>query len=184
MSQAIIDVPYTERRNRGTVAIRLILAIPHLVLAGLWQYVVQLAAIAQWFICLFTGKRHQGIWNFSNMWLDYASRTFAYTGLLFDEYPGFVQDEGRTPLQYRSTYDEPVNRLTSGLRFIWAIPALIVLAVLSLVGYLLTLICWFAILITGSMPKGMFDFLLKVHRYGVQTNAYTLLMTDEYPRYS
>jgi hypothetical protein len=29
----------------------------------------------------------------------------------------------------------------------------------------------------------MFDFLLKAHRFGVRTNAYTALLTDTYPKY-
>ena len=31
--------------------------------------------------------------------------------------------------------------------------------------------------------RGMFDFLVKVHRYGVRTNAYVTLLTDTYPKY-
>jgi hypothetical protein len=184
VSQASIDVPYEQDRNRLTVAFRIILAIPHLIIAGAWQYAVQLAAIVQWFICLFTGKRNRGIWNFSNMWLDYYSRTNAYLGLLFDEYPGFVRDEGKTPLRYESSFDEPADRLTTGLRIIWAIPALLILMVLAIAAAVVTLVCWFAIVITGRMPQGMFAFLLKVTRYIAQTNAYTLLMTDTYPKYN
>lgn len=183
MSQAIIDVPYEQRRNRLTTAFRVILAIPHLILAGVWQYAVQIAAVVQWFICLFTGRRNQGIWNFSNMWLEYYSRTNSYLGLLFDPYPGFVRDEGRTPLRYESSFEEPANRLTTGLRLIWAIPALLITIVLSIAGAVVTLVCWFAIVITGRMPEGMFGFLVKVQRYVIQTNAYTLLMTDTYPKY-
>jgi Domain of unknown function (DUF4389) len=183
VSQVQVDVPYDEQRNRLTVAFRLILAIPHLILAGLWQEVVQLASVVQWFIVVFTGKRNQGIWDFSNMWLDYYSRVYAYVLLLFDEYPGFVRDEGKTPLRYESAYEEPADRLTSGLRFIWAIPALIIMVVLGIAVSFVVLIAWFAILITGKMPRGMYDFALRVQRYVIQTNAYIVLMTDQYPKF-
>ncbi|MGO8055950.1 DUF4389 domain-containing protein, partial [Rhizobium leguminosarum] len=43
------------------------------------------------------------------------------------------------------------------------------------------LISWFAIVITGKQPRGLFDFGLNVLRYTLQTNAYILLMTDTYP---
>lgn len=183
MQQVQVDIPYTEERNRGTVAVRMILAIPHMIIASLWQYVVMLATFVQWFIVLFTGQRNQGIWDFSNKWLAYASRSFTYLGLMFDEYPGFIDDEGKTPLVYASAYDSDADRLTNGLRFIWAIPAMIISFLLSIAGYVVTIICWFAIVFTGTMPRGMFDFLLKAHRYAIQTNAYITLMTDQYPSY-
>jgi hypothetical protein len=44
-------------------------------------------------------------------------------------------------------------------------------------------VCWVAIIVTGKQPRGMFDFLLKVHRYCTRTNAYTMLLTDTYPAF-
>ncbi len=74
MAQVQLDVPYNEGpRNRGTVAIRLILAIPHLMIVQVWDYAVEIVAIIQWFIQVFTGKRNEGLFNFSNRWLGYAS---------------------------------------------------------------------------------------------------------------
>jgi hypothetical protein len=57
------------------------------------------------------------------------------------------------------------------------------LIVVAIAGEVVTIICWFAILFTGQMSQGMFDFLLKVHRFGVRTSAYTSLLTDTYPKY-
>ena len=75
MAQVQLDVPYNEGpRNRGTVAIRIILAIPHLLIVGVWGYVIEFVAVIHWFIQVFTGKRNQGLFNFSNKYLDYASR--------------------------------------------------------------------------------------------------------------
>lgn len=185
MAQVQLDVPYNEGpRNRGTVAIRIILAIPHLLLVGVWGYAVEIVAVIHWFIQVFTGKRNQGLFNFSNRYLDYASRVNTYVGLLFDEYPGFIDDAGKTPLRYNLDYDEPVNRLTAGLRIIWAIPALFIAAVLAFACFFVTILTWFTILITGKHPRGQFDFQLKVNRYTMQTNAYVGLMTDDYPKYA
>jgi Domain of unknown function (DUF4389) len=184
MSQVQVDVPFDERRNRLTVAFRFILIIPHAILVSLWQYVVQLVAVVQWFITLFTGKRNKGIWNFSNMWLDYYSHVTGYGLFLYDPYPGFINDEGKTPLRYESEYDEPANRLTSGLRLIWAIPVFVILLVLGIAVSFVALVAWFAILFTGKLPAGMFNFILRVLRYVAQANAYILLMTDDYPKFA
>ena len=45
------------------------------------------------------------------------------------------------------------------------------------------LVSWFAIVITGRLPRGMFDFILRVNRFAFDLTAYSLLMTDIYPRY-
>jgi hypothetical protein len=76
-----------------------------------------------------------------------------------------------------------VNRLTVGLRIIWAIPAIIIAAVLAIASFFVGIVSWFAILFTGKHPRGMFDFILKAQRYLLQTSAYTLLLTDTYPKY-
>ena len=97
MQQVVFDVPYTEERNRGTTAIRLILAIPHLIIYGVWQRVAQLAAVVQWFICVFTGKRNKSIWDFSYSAEAYGSRVNSYAGLLHDVWPPFFNEQGAVP---------------------------------------------------------------------------------------
>jgi hypothetical protein len=47
------------------------------------------------------------------------------------------------------------------------------------------IITWFAILFTGRYPRGMFDFVQGVIRWGVRVVAYALLLvTDRYPPFS
>ena len=185
MAQVQLDIPYNDGpRNRGTVAIRILLAIPHLVIVSVWNYAVEIVAVIHWFIQVFTVKRNEGLFNFSNRYLGYASRTYTYVGLLFDEYPGFIDDAGKTPVQYSFEYTESVDRLTAGLRLIWAIPALLISAGLSIAVLFVTIVTWFTILITGKHPRGQFDFQLKVHRYSIQTNAYVGLLTDDYPKFA
>jgi hypothetical protein len=183
MQQVVFDVPYTEERNRGTTAIRLILAIPHLIIYGVWQRVAQLAAVVQWFICVFTGKRNKSIWDFTYSSEAYGSRVNSYAGLLHDVWPPFFNEQGAVPSRYSLEYDESVNRLTVGLRIIWAIPALILLILIGIAAIIVAIVSWFTILITGKHPRGMFDFLLKFQKYAVQVQAYSLLLTDTYPKY-
>ncbi|MGD9702675.1 MAG: DUF4389 domain-containing protein [Acidimicrobiia bacterium] len=182
MSQIEFDVPYVEPRNRLTVAFRLILAIPHLILQNVWQNVANIAALIHWFIIVFTGKRNDSLWQFANSYVGYASRVGGYTGILFDEYPQFGTDASGVPVHYAlAQQPEPANRLTVGLRIIWIIPALLIAIGVGIAGFVITIISWFAILFTGKMPRGNFDFMVKVQRYVLQTTAYGLLLTDTYP---
>ena len=183
MSAVQFDITYSESRSRLTTLLRPILAIPHLIVANLLVQVAQVLAVIQWFIILVTGKRNQGLFNLGNQWLAYAASANSYASVMFDQFPPFVTVNGLTALRYDCQYEASANRLTNLLRLIWAIPAMIIGYVLILVGSLVTVISWIVIIITGKHPKGMFDFMLKVHRYAVRLNAYLLLLTDTYPKF-
>lgn len=79
---------------------------------------------------------------------------------------------------------QPQNRLSVLLRLIFAIPAAIVAAVVGFVAVIVTIIAWFAILITGSYPEGMLRFAIGANRWGTRVWGYCLLLTDKYPPFS
>ena len=184
MSKVVYDVTYDERRNRLTTAFRWILAIPHLVFVAVWGYTVELVAVLQWFVILFTGQRNEGLWGFQRAWIGYASRVYGYEYLLYDSWPAFGTDWGQEPVAFGLTYEARADRLTNALRIIWVIPALIILMVLSIAMFCVMVVAWFAIVITGRLSRGMYDFILRVCRMSLALSAYTLLMTDDYPRYA
>jgi Domain of unknown function (DUF4389) len=183
MAMLSADVRYGEPRRRLTNAFRWILAFPHLIVVGVWGYLAEILGVIQWFIVLFTGKRNRGMWDLQWAWLGYSARVYAYVYHLFDEYPRFGTDVGAVPMGVDLVYDEPANRLTNGLRFIWAIPAMLFSIVLAIALFAVLIVTWFVIVITGKQPRGLFDFILNVVRYSLQLNAYILLMTDTYPRW-
>ena len=177
------DVTYQEERNRLTVAFRIILAIPHLIVSEVWGYLAQVLGVIQWFIIVFTGKRNEGIWNLQQSWFGYYSRVVGYTSLLYDQYPAFGTDSGTVPVRTAISFEESANRLSTGLRFLWIIPAAIVAIFVGIGSAVVTLISWFAIVFTGKQPRGMWEFVLKAVRYTLQLQAYALLMTDTYPKF-
>jgi hypothetical protein len=65
-----------------------------------------------------------------------------------------------------------------------AIPHFIVVQVLGYVQIVLVFIAWFAILFTGNIPKGMFDFMAMIFRYQWRTNTYAFFMREQYPPFS
>jgi hypothetical protein len=57
-----------------------------------------------------------------------------------------------------------------------------VLLFLWLAGFVCVILAWFAILFTGRYPRGLFEFVVGVIRWGNRVLGYAfLLVTDEYP---
>ena len=123
MAKLTFDIRYDEQRSRLTNAFRLILAIPHLIVVGVSGCFAQILAVIQWFIVLFTGQRNQAMWDLQYAYLGYFGRVYGYVDLMFDPYPPFGTEPGATPAALSLGYEKPANRLTNGLRLIWAIPA-------------------------------------------------------------
>jgi len=183
MSQPTFSIEYTEPRSRLTNFFRYILVIPHMVVSSVWQYLAQILGFFQWWIILFTGKRNQSLWNMQRSWLAYSARVWAYYGLMFDKWPNIGAEPNGEPTGFSFEFESKANRLTNFFRIIWLIPTLII-AILVMIGALIcTALCWFAIVITGKQPRGMFDYLAKVHCFMVRLQASTLLMSDVRPKF-
>lgn len=64
------------------------------------------------------------------------------------------------------------------------LPHVLILLVLE-IGLLFTWIfSWFAVLFTGQIPRGIFDFEVGVLRWAYRLQAWVFLLTDEYPPFS
>ena len=168
MAALTFDIEYSEQRDRTSSALRIFYAIPHLIIVGALNYFAQLLAVVQWFIILFTGKRNRGLWNLGRGVLDWQARVITYVGLMYDAYPNFGFEKGAEPVAFGLDFEESADRLTNALRIIWAIPALVIMIGLAIAGQVVTIVSWFAILFTGKHSQGMFDFLMKAHRYGAR----------------
>jgi hypothetical protein len=171
------------RRNRLTVAFRLILAIPHLIWVSVWGLVVVLAVILSWFATLFRGETPEGLHNFIAQFLRYSTQLQGYLLFLADPYPGFLGDR-EYPADLVVAPPAPQNRWKTAFRLILAIPAHIVNTILTYLMFVVAVISWFVCLFTGTMPLGLRNLTAWVVRFGAQTNGYLYLLTDRYPSFS
>jgi hypothetical protein len=86
---ASIEIVEPASRSRLTVALRLLLAIPHLFVLAFVLLAWGLTTIVAWFIILFTGTYPQGLYEFGVGVLRWRLRVEAYLLLMVDEYPPF-----------------------------------------------------------------------------------------------
>lgn len=196
--------PQTEHRDRLTTLFRIVLAIPHLILVGVaWSFgfsseaprlsaagqggligiVISALAIASWLTILLSGEHVEGIREFTRFYLRWRLRVGAYTLLLVDQYPPF--GDGAYPATLEVTDPSGArDRLTVALRLIVVIPHFILLAFVMIVACALTVLAWFAILITGRYPALIAPFIVGALRWAMRVEAYLFLMVDEYPPFS
>lgn len=76
-------------RNRLTVALRFILAIPHFIVLPFVLLGWAITTIVAWFAILFTGEYPQGLYTFGVGALTWRLRVEAYLLLMVDDYPPF-----------------------------------------------------------------------------------------------
>jgi hypothetical protein len=112
----------------------------------------------------------------------FTNRVVAYLLLMDDRYPS-TDDQQAVHLDY--AYPEAsgdLNRWLPLVKWLLVIPHLIVLLFLWIAAFVVVVVAWFAILLTGRYPRGMFTFVEGVLRWGQRVIAYAfLLVTDKYP---
>jgi hypothetical protein len=81
-------------------------------------------------------------------------------------------------------YAGQLSRLLIFVKWLLAIPHLIIVALLGLISVAVTIIAFFAILFTKRYPRPLFDFVVGTYRWYANTAAYVGLLRDEYPPFS
>jgi hypothetical protein len=130
--------------------------------------------------------------RYPRWWFDFAreltrfgARVGAYLALVTDQYPSTVEEQAiHLEIDYPDVKNG-LNRFLPLFKWFFAIPHYIVLAFLAVGAVFAVIIAWFAIMISGQYPKGLFDYVVGVARWGLRVDAYAfLLVTDQYPPFS
>jgi hypothetical protein len=177
------EADYLERRNRLTVFLRLILAIPLFIWAIVYGLVAEILIVIAWFAIVITGSYPQGLYDFVAGFTRFATRVFAYHFLLCDPYPSFGgSDDQAYPVRMRFAGPLPgYSRLKTFFRIILAIPIAILRYVMTLLVEIGAIAAWFVILVTGKLPRGLFDLMVLGNSYIARSDAYLYLLTETYP---
>ncbi len=200
---ARLSVAYPDGpRDRLSVLVRILLAIPILIIGALvtgssqfghadqgWDFGRTEAMVGAIGLFLATALMILFRQKYPRWWFDwnlevarFTTRINAFLLLLRDDYPSTDERQAVTvDIDYPDAKND-LNRVLPLFKWFLAIPHYIVLSVLGTVSVVVVVLGWFAVLITGKLPTSIFQFLEGLMRWGLRVTAYAfLLTTDRYP---
>jgi hypothetical protein len=195
------SVEYPERKlNRASTGFRIFAAIPILILAvtlsggyeqfgspgNIW---VEVGGIGGGFLfvpvllmVLFRQKYPRWWFDWNLQLMRFSARISIYLALMDDRYPS-TDEQQSVHLDF--PYPDAKVDLDRGMplvKWLLAIPHYFVLFFLYIGAFFSVIYAWFAILFTGSYPRGVFEFNEGVIRWHNRVIGYALiLVTDKYP---
>lgn len=171
--------------SRWLWLVKWVLLIPHaVVLVFLWLAVV-VTTIAAFFAIVCTARYPRMFFDFNVGVMRWTWRVLFYGHRVLgtDRYPAFrlaaaPDDEARLEI----TYPQQLSRARVLVKsWLLALPHYLILFAFASLAGILALCAAVTLLFTKTYPKGVFDFLLGVHRWTARVIAYAALMTDDYP---
>ena len=190
-----LSVEYPERLSRLHLLLKsflgwLYVLIPHGIVLILYGLVTWAVTFIAFFAILFTGKYPRGLFNFVVGYHRWSLRVDAYLwNLMTDRYPPFSAGTGDHPVNLEVDYPERLSRGMVVLKMFlgWlyvGIPHGIALLIYGILAFIALFVSWWAILILGRFPGGLFNFILGYMRWSTRVGLYFSLLRDEYPPFS
>jgi hypothetical protein len=197
------SVDYPDRPlNRLTTGFRIFVAIPILIVAATlggegssyygsaggehWAWggggAAAVLVLGPLLMILFRQKYPRWWYDWNLEVLRFENRIAAYLALMNDRYPSTDEHQSvHLDFAYPDAQHD-LNRWLPLVKWLLAIPHYIVLLFLWLAAFVCIVIAWFAIVFTGRYPRGLFEFVDGVLRWGNRVVGYAfILVTDEYP---
>lgn len=180
------ECDYVERRSRLTTLVRWLLAIPLLIWAYVYVLVGYIAVVFAWLAIVFTGRFPEGLFDFVAGMTRFLNRTTAYALLLCDPYPSFGgSDDPTYPVRMQFAGPLPhYSRLKTFFRGLLSIPLWFLRYAITLLLEFAALFAWIVVIVTGKMPRGLFDMMAQAMAYVARSDAYLFLLTETYPPFS
>ena len=207
---ASLELDYQDKLSRVTTIFRLILVIPIAIILGILTSgsesifttidqdgeivstttnagagIAGSLFLVTLLLILFRKKYPKWWFDFYLALTRFATRVAVYVLLLTDKYPSTDEEQN---LHLDVPYPDAQTDLKRGMPLVkWflAIPHYFILFFLFIAAFVVTVIGWFAIVIVGRYPRGLFDFVVGVLRWSWRVQAYAfLLATDKYPPFS
>jgi hypothetical protein len=199
-------LPEPAEQNRWTVAFRLILVLPPLLLAGalgsgfattagttvsVGAGVAIVVAFLGWFASLARAAMPPGFRDVQVWTLGYAAQVAAYAFLLTDRYPD--SDPRAVPLLARPRHPVRMafedghrrqHRLLTGFRLILVTPHMFLAALWGVVALVAAAGGWIAALVTGRIPGPLHRFLARYVRFQAHLAAFLFMACGLFPGFT
>lgn len=207
-----LETPEPGPQRRWTAALRIVLAIPSLLLAGaligsgggswgkgdqgIWETtfsggggVAMAAAFLGWFAILALGRMPRGLRDAVLYALRYTAQTLAYLLLVTDRYPNADPadrwlEPPSHPVSLSVGGDLRRSRLTVFFRLLLAIPHFVWITLWGIAAVFAAIAAWFSALFAGRVPGVLHRFLAAYVRYGMHVSAYLLLVGNPFPAFT
>jgi hypothetical protein len=204
------EIPPADRQRRWTVALRLFLALPPLILVaaltnGLGAGASTsgepsessfsmnfglglLIAFFAWFASLALGRTPRGLRDAQVYCLGYAAQAYAYLFLLTDRHPTSdpraiaLDPMPDHPLRIPAPDDDRARtRLLVLFRFLLAIPHFVWLTLWGAVALVAAVVAWLVALAAGRVPGALHRFLAAYVRYWTHVTAFVFVLGRPFP---
>ena len=202
---ARLNIDYPEQLDRLATFVRLIWAIPIVIILSLLSAAVNETVVtktaeeitksgggitsslfvATMLMIVFRQRYPRWWFDFARELARFSARVGAYLALLTDRYPSTVDEQSvHLEIDYPDVAQD-LNRWLPLVKWLLVIPHAIALLALGVIAIVAVVIAWFAILLTGRYPQALFNYIVGVGRWALRVQAYAmLLVTDQYPPFS
>ena len=174
---------YVRERNRLTTFFRLILAIPWIIVAYIYEIAVAVVVIIAWFALVILGRYPQWAYDFNAGALRYFTRFFAWGYLQTDQFPPFgIGPDPTYPVRLQvAPRAEKQSRLKALFRIFLILPLIVVQYAINFIHLGAAVVAWLTIVFRGYQPAGIHNALAFANGWHARTFGYLLLLRDEYP---
>ena len=193
-----LEVDYPESPSRvlallGVIFfLKALLLIPHLIVISILGLIATVVIWIGYLAVLITGSYPAGLFSFVLGVQRWGYRTNGWFAGFTDRYPPFslgaAEDYG---VRFEVDRPESSSRILALLgvlfffpKLVLLIPHLIILYFLGILTLVVVYIAYWAVLITGTYPRGLFDFAVGMMRWETRTDSWFIGFTDRYPPFS
>jgi len=194
-----VEIAGPARQRRWTVLLRLLLAVPALLVGGALAAIPSAAnggaagvavtvAFLAWFAALVRGRMPRGFRDAIAYALQYSAQLGGYLFLLTDRYPSsdplqvaLPELEVEHPVWLRHDRELGRSRLTVFFRLLLALPHIVWLALWTAAIAILAIPAWIAALVLARLPRPLARFFAANVRYSAHVFAYLTVIGRPFP---
>ena len=189
--ETLLEVQLTNR-NRKTVFFRGILVFPMAIFIGSFTQSMEAGAAFGGLLfapallaLLVRGVYPSYVLSFNKSMLELNARISAYALLLTDEYPSIEANPNIKVELPDIEGGAKLSRVLPLVKWLFAIPLLIVGIIYAVIGLVLTFFAWIITSATGDYPESIANYILATIEFWNRLYGYAvILVTDDYPSFT